>query len=252
VVTPSKFRPHLPTTEEGIDEDGEPEREDEFLMSSIESFSSPFEGSRRRNPWSPLVQAASSMVRHGEEEDNGAIRRRGQELAEQAMAKKSHQMWQGRKCKTLTSLLAFTNRADAPTVKSGRKDIEPDEGAGRSGAQRGQDSQQEEEMAREMEDAYVDLSGGDPATAGTQDATQDATGSPVVRRTPVRMEEEESTQDLVREMEAFRPARMQLGLVPIEPAEHENADEDDAVEALLVRANVVVTFPVLLMPLHVL
>jgi len=197
VITPSSFRPHLPSSLpfSTLEQYPEIDMELEDLMSSIEQFSSPEKGQAR-----PKVRVEKKKISNVNDGDD--IRTRGQELAEVAKLERQRlrEEEKGPK-KTLSDLLNGKDKAKGNEIGpfiAGQENfvewdtLDPghpgDDGGGR-----------DSKIVQEMEDAYVDLNGGGDATEAIDSLSfsQEENNARLI----LRQEEEESTQDLLRDAE---------------------------------------------------
>jgi len=143
VLSPSRFAPHLPPTSSisNVERETE-ERELEPLMSSIEQFSSPENGGRRRRQKriglrekgkapesSSDVDKGDDGLEHDEvvEDLVARMRRRGEELAQQAMKEQMKERERGRKARKRDIKLLFERAVkgkdkDKDIRSSGRQD----------------------------------------------------------------------------------------------------------------------------------
>ena len=166
-LSPSTFRPHLPAStlsqyqDDPIEMDGPP--------SSIESFGSP----EKKSVDSRKLESIRNWGEDGDETtersrdtiltDDQALRARGQELVDMRQMERALKREKNKSKRPLSEVIK-------------RAGMEPE-------SQPELEREEESIIVQEMEDAYVDLSGGG----------DDWEGSQVL---PVPQEEEESTQDL--------------------------------------------------------
>jgi hypothetical protein len=175
-VSPSKFLPHLPTSSIQNDEVVNLDDQDlDYPLSSIEQFSSPLK---------PTNDEANGRkeVRNGDIR-NGDIRKRGEELAAIAAANRLQE--EGRQKVEKRKLEEVLSEGMSPRMETS--------------SQTGED----DIIAQEMEEAYVDLSGGE-GIADTQEETQGhlPQGMTEDMIVALREEVEESSQDLSTEGKA--------------------------------------------------